>query len=267
MCAICEVHNKYDEKPLHLFTEAEMDLIILAIYAGTITTHNLDVTTYLKTARKLSEGMFDGYGKNLEQVGYATEDYYMLKALRENIYHFSAAKTYQQTREMSRLLLNKDEVSTFTDFSKKAKTVFLDYNENYLRAEYNCAIAQSRTASQWQEITREVEHLPMLTYHTVGDGRVRPTHETLNNIVRPVNDKFWDKFMPPNGWNCRCTVLQDSDTPKTSLKGFKAPDDVPEIFQFNAGKERIVFSHKHPYFMVRPQDKQFARQNFNMPMP
>jgi SPP1 gp7 family putative phage head morphogenesis protein len=246
-------------------------MIILAIYAGTISTHNLDVTTYLKTARKLSEGMFDGYGKDFSKVVYASEDYYMLKSLSDNIYIFSAAKTYQQTREISSLLVTKSETglerTLFNDFRKQAKEIFLNYNENYLRAEYNSAIAQARTASQWQEITREADHLPMLTYHTVGDGRVRPTHQTLDNIARPVKDKFWDTYMPPNGWNCRCTVLQDSDTPQTSLKDFKAPTDVPDIFKFNAGKERIVYSKKHPYFKVAPQDRQFAKQNFNMPIP
>lgn len=268
MCSVCEVHNKYDDKPIHLFTQEEIDMIILAIYAGTISTHNLDVTTYLKTARKLSEGVFDGYGKDLNDVVYASEDYYMLKALRDNVYVFSGAKTYQQTREISNLLIkNKAEVRLFADFKKEATKIFVNYNENYLRAEYNSAIAQARTASQWQEIQREVEFLPMLTYKTVGDGRVRPTHEALNNIARPVNDKFWDIYMPPNGWNCRCTVLQDSEAKKTSLKDFKAPNDVPDIFKFNAGKKRIVFSPKHPYFDVAPQDRGFARQNFNLPLP
>lgn len=274
MCSVCEVHNKFDEKPIHLFTDEEIDLIILAIYAGTISTHNLDVTTYLKTARKLSEGVFDGYGKSFETVAYASEDYYMLKALTDNVFIFSAAKTYQQTREIEQVakqlsskLVTDRRVSMFNEFKKEAKKIFLEYNENYLRAEYNSAIAQARTASQWQEIQADKAILKMLTYQTVGDARVRPTHQELDNISRPVDDRFWDIYMPPNGWNCRCTVEQSSDAKKTSLKGFKKPKDVPDIFQFNAGKERIVFSPKHPYFKVEPRDKGFAKQNFNMPMP
>jgi SPP1 gp7 family putative phage head morphogenesis protein len=274
MCQVCDIENKYSTEPIHLFTDEEIDMILLAIFAGTVSTHNLDVTTYLKTARKLSEGMFKGYGMTDAEVMYASEDYYMLKALRENIYFFSAAKNYQCTREIEAKMkemtgtITKDgTIATFSEIKKEAKNIFLEYNENYLRAEYNSAISQSRTASQWQEITKEAKYLPMLTYHTVGDGRVRPTHEVLNNISRPVHDKFWDTYMPPNGWNCRCTVLQSSDAETTSLKDFKHPDDVPDIFKFNAGKERIVFSPKHPYFKVAPQDKNFAKQNFNMPMP
>ena len=55
---------------------------------------------------------------------------------------------------------------------------------------------------------RYAELLPMLTYQTVGDGRVRPEHAMLDEISRPVGDKFWNTYFPPNGWNCRCTVLQ-----------------------------------------------------------
>lgn len=274
MCAICEIDNKFDTEPIHLFTDDEIDMILLAIYYKNISLHNLDVRTYLKTARKLSEGVFDGYGKNYSSVVYGSEDYFMLKALQTNVYVFSAAKTYQQTREIeasmrkiNKALMKDGSVASFNDVKKEAKKIFLEYNENYLRAEYNSAVAQSRSASMWQEIQGAKKTFPMLTYQTVGDMRVRPTHQALDNISRPVDDKFWDTFFPPNGWNCRCTVTQgDDEVIKTDLTNFTSPDDVPDIFKFNAGKERIVFSKKHPYFKVEPQDKDFAKQNFGMPI-
>ena len=265
MCSLCGIENKAED-PIHLFSDEEIDRIILAIFAGAITVESLDLNTYQKIARKLSEGVFEGFGRDINSVMYASEDYYMLKALRENIYIFSGAKTYQQTREISSLLVG-DKISGYNDFKKKAKQIFKDYNENYLRTEYNSAIAQARSASQWMEIEKDKETVEMLTYHTVGDERVRPTHSDLDNITRPVDDHFWSIFFPPNGWNCRCTTLQNNDEEKTNLRGFKAPSDVPDIFKFNAGKERIIFSPKHPYFQVAPRDRDFAKQNFNMPTP
>lgn len=266
MCGFCDINNK-QEDPLNLFSDEDIERVILGIYTGLITIHSLDLNTYLKIARKLSEGIYEGYGKNISEVVFYDEEYIMLKALRENVFHFSAAKTYQQTREISSLLTETDRIRTFNEFKTYAKEIFDKYNENYLRAEYNSAIAQSNTAQKWQEIQKFSKDLPMLTYHTVGDGRVRPAHEELNNISRPVNDKFWDKFMPPNGWNCRCAVLQSSDVEKTSLKYFKTPSDVPSIFQFNAGKDKMVFSPKHPYFKEVPRkDKDFAKTNFGLPI-
>lgn len=265
MCGFCDVENK--EQKLNLFTEEEIDNIILAIYAGIITIRSLDVMTYLKVAHKLSDGVFKGYGKTLFDVQYGSNDWYMLHDFQHNVYVFSGAKQYQQVKEISALLTKGDAVTPFNEFKTQAKVVFDQYNENYLRAEYNSAIAQARSASQWQEIISQQDQFPMLTYQTVGDDRVRPTHAELDNITRPVNDKFWDTYMPPNGWNCRCHVEQNDDVKKTSLRGFKKPNDVPDIFMFNAGKARIVFSPRHPYFDIAPRDKEFAKQNFNMPQP
>lgn len=264
MCRFCDIQNESFD---NVFSDDDYERIIDNIYSGSIDTRNLDRYTYFETARKLVKGVFLGYGKNIDDVLFASEDYNMLYALRQNVYYFSGAKTYQQTRAVSDLLTKKDKISSFNDFKKQAKQILVDYNENYLRAEYNSAIAQSQAASQWKEIEKDKKTLKMLTYHTVGDGRVRPEHAMLNNITRPVDDNFWNYYFPPNGWNCRCTTLQSEDAEQTSLRGFRQPDTVPDIFMFNAGKERIVYSKKHPYFKVSPKDKDFARTNFDLPTP
>ena len=44
-------------------------------------------------------------------------------------------------------------------------------------------------------------------YVTTGDDRVRPTHAALDGITLPKEDKFWERFYPPNGWNCRCQAI------------------------------------------------------------
>lgn len=45
---------------------------------------------------------------------------------------------------------------------------------------------------------------PYARYRSMDDGRERPEHKAWNNIVLPLNDPWWDKHTPPNGWNCRC---------------------------------------------------------------
>jgi hypothetical protein len=105
----------------------------------------------------------------------------------------------------------------------------------------------------------------MLEYVTVGDGRVRPEHAMLDRIKRPVDDKFWNYAYPPNSWNCRCTVLQSDDENKSSLKGINILKDIPPEFRMNSGKDKIVFSEKHPYFVVEKKDENLAANNFNLP--
>lgn len=263
MCNFANIQNIAD---LNLFDDAEIERVIQGIFLGTITVSSLDFYTYQKVAMKLTEGVFDGFGKTLDHLQYGSPDYVMLADLRTNVYIFSGAKQYQQVRSMSDLLLRDGAVKSYNDFKKEAKKEFLVYNENYLKAEYNSAIAQARSASMWMEIEKDKGDFPMLTYVTANDGRVRPEHQDLNGIVRPVDDKFWDLYFPPNGWNCRCRTIQEGDK-KTPLKDIGTPKNVPEIFKMNAGKDRIVFSDKHPYYKVAPKDKKNAQNNWGLPIP
>lgn len=265
MCGICDIINATED--VNPFTEEEMDRYLLAVYTGAITTSRLSLPAYKKVAGKLTDGVFKGYELALSDVLYLSEDYQMLRSLRENTYVFSAAKQYQQVRAMNKLLRTGDKVTPWNEFKKAATQIFTDYNQSYLRAEYNSAIGMSSSARQWQDFERDKAVLPYLKYVTAGDDRVRPTHAELNGITRKVDDAFWNKFMPPNGWNCRCDVQQMDEGKETDLQDFKTPDDVPDIFQFNPGKKKIVFSPKHPYFDVVPKDKDLARNNFNLPLP
>jgi SPP1 gp7 family putative phage head morphogenesis protein len=44
-------------------------------------------------------------------------------------------------------------------------------------------------------------------YVTTGDDRVRPMHAALEGVTLPKGDPFWQRFYPPNGWNCRCQAI------------------------------------------------------------
>lgn len=37
---------------------------------------------------------------------------------------------------------------------------------------------------------------------------MRPEHAALDGVTLPPSDPFWEEFLPPNGWNCRCNVVQ-----------------------------------------------------------
>ena len=141
--------------------------------------------------------------------------------------------------------------------------------QDYLQAEYQTAKASARMASDWKRIEMDADVLPLLQYQTVGDGRVRPTHAELDNIIRPVNDAFWKQYYPPNGWRCRCTVIQLSEGSLTDLSKFNPPDDVPPLFRMNAGQDGYVFKSKgkdkHPYFDIAPEDKAAYKVNWNLP--
>jgi SPP1 gp7 family putative phage head morphogenesis protein len=268
MCDVCGFTN-ISNSVQSPFTEADYNAFIDGVYKGEISKYSLPSWVYTKTFQHLNKGVFEGFGQDLITVAFETPDYWMLKDLTENIYMFSGAKTYQQYRSLSDLLL--ENKANYYKFKDAATSVLKDYNEVYLAAEYRTAIGSARMAGEWQRITQDADVLPLLQYKTVGDGRVRPEHAQLNNIVRRVDDKFWDTLYPPNGWNCRCTVMQLADGDVTDLRGKKLYENVPKEFRFNVGKDRIIFndkgSNKHPYYKIAKGDKDFARENFGLPIP
>ncbi len=62
-------------------------------------------------------------------------------------------------------------------------------------------------------------------YVTVGDDRVRPSHQALNGFRAPKDDPRWSVRMPPNGFNCRCSVVEifTNEESRASLV------DVPDV--------------------------------------
>ncbi len=38
--------------------------------------------------------------------------------------------------------------------------------------------------------------------------RILPNIAVDKKLSLPPSSPFWDSFMPPNGWNCRCTAVQ-----------------------------------------------------------
>lgn len=138
----------------------------------------------------------------------------------------------------------------FSDFAKIAKGILGDYNQKWLGVEYDATVGQTLQATSWQNYEADKDVLPYLQYQTVEDANVRDSHKRLNNIVRRVDDPFWDRYMPLNGWGCRCTTIQLEEATETDLRGFKnlTNDQQPPAFRFNPGRSKQVFSNDHPYF-------------------
>lgn len=176
-------------------------------------------------------------------------------ALRNNAFIFSGFKTYHQMREAGRLLTREDgSVRSYGEFESEVKRIDEKYNTQYLYAEYNHAVHTSQMADKWHEWSKDGDEYN-LQYRTAGDERVRDEHAALDGVTLPPSDKFWNKYLPPNGWNCRCQVVQVlrddyalSDSDRATEWGDNCTSDhKAQMFRYNAGKEMKLFPPKHPY--------------------
>lgn len=146
------------------------------------------------------------------------------------------------------------KLRSFSDFQKEVDKMNLQYNGNWLRTEYNHAVAASQCAARWTEQVSRSQSMPYLQYQAVMDKNTRPEHAALNGVIKRIDSDFWDKYYPPNGWGCRCEVIQlpgknHKETPDMDLKHCK----VAPMFQVNVGKKGVIFPKDHPYFMSQCQ--------------
>jgi len=73
-----------------------------------------------------------------------------------------------------------------------------------------------------------------------------------------MKDSFWDTYYPPNGWNCRCTVVQVlkdkypvTDHSEAMRRGGEAlAKDKKGMFAFNPGKGK-TFPDYNPYTLSK----------------
>lgn len=187
--------------------------------------------------------------------------------LQNNAFIFSGLKTYHSLAQVGLSLIGANgRIKPFEQFSRDVTKIDQKYNRNYLYAEYNHAVSSAQMASKWHDFEADGDRYD-LQYRTAGDDRVREEHIRLNNITLPQNDPFWSQFLPPNGWNCRCTVVQVrkgkyplSDSAQSIATGEQiTAQPKQQIFRFNPGKELKIFPDKHPYNKAPQQAKEVIK--------
>ena len=122
------------------------------------------------------------------------------------------------------------------------------FNANRLRLIYDVNTRTASAAGQWERFEKSKRALPYLRYVTKRDEKVREQHRTWNNLVLPVDHPFWNTHAPPNGWNCRCSLvgMTQKDYDKgVSPRGDSLYKDVPKThnnpwYNKRTGKTEMV---------------------------
>ena len=200
------------------------------------------------TASVLDQAMREG-------ICQVTPSAIMIQRLKESNYVFSGFKTFHEMKEAFPLLVDEEgNRKPFKQFLKEVQTVNGKYNSQYLQAEYTFAVTSSEMAAKWEQFEEDGDRYN-LQYRTVGDDKVRESHRKLDGVTLPPSSKFWDEYFPPNGWRCRCTVVQVrkgkydvSDEHQAMENGNQATGGKhQEMMRFNPGKRTACFPAYNPY--------------------
>ena len=196
----------------------------------------------------------------------------MRQRLTRSNYIFSGIKTFHELNEAFPSLLDSNgNRKTFEAFLNDVRKIDKTYNSNYLRAEYNFVQSSAEMAAKWERFSEDGDRYN-LQYRTANDSKVRPEHAALNGVTLPPSDPFWEEYYPPNGWNCRCTVVQvrQSKYPATphdeamALGEEALQRDTKGIFHFNSGKQNKTVPDYNPYTIRRCRDCDIAKDKIKL---
>ena len=201
---------------------------------------------------------------SFQQVGMSDA---MRRRLQRSNYIFSGMKAFHELNEAFPSLIDENgNRKPFEQFLNDVQKIDRTYNGNYLRAEYNFCQSSAVMAAKWEGFMQDGDRYN-LQYRTQHDKKVRPEHAALDRVTLPITDPFWQEYYPPNGWNCRCTVVQvrKSKYPQTphdeamALGEEATGKDTRGIFHFNPGIEQKTMPDYNPYTIRRCRDCDMAK--------
>lgn len=120
--------------------------------------------------------------------------------------------------------LNKvlSEGMTLADWKKTVNAETFALGKARMETIFRTHVQTCYSIGRTQQQRENASHRPFLMYDAINDARTRPNHMALDNFIAPASDPIWNKITPPNGFNCRCTVisLTEAQAVKRGWKGF-----------------------------------------------
>ena len=220
---------------------------------------------HLKTAEILINAITSIFGS---VEGSDNDHRVLVQKLKQNIYHFSAAKSLTQMQYYRDAMIGDDgKILGTSSFIKKIADTVEIFNKKYLETEADNAHYSAIMADKWDRFAED----DWLQYSTVGDRHVRPSHAILDKHTAPKSDVFWKNNYPPNGWNCRCIAVPGKANYQNKLTSQEAENQLKEEnkdspFYNNVGISKVIFKDNHPYFInSKGKEQNLSWQQYGLP--
>ncbi|MCR4559412.1 MAG: hypothetical protein K5685_04985 [Bacteroidales bacterium] len=220
----------------------------------------LHATDIVTSDYPVSRELYDKYSENLRKavdaVFYKEEDSDLALRLKANATRFGAFKAYNATQDIRR----EGRENSLTDAEWTEKR----YN-SFQAAEYNTAVARSRTAKQFEEFMDKdrMDVLPNLKWLPSTSAEPREVHRVFWNRIWAKTDPFWNKNQPGNLWNCKCD-WHETDEPVTD--GNPQTETAALGLDGNPATTGKIFSDKASYVeRLTPKSKEIV-ENYVKPV-
>jgi SPP1 gp7 family putative phage head morphogenesis protein len=268
MCVNCQLEHIVQMSAVNDL-DRRFEELARRIYSSDGWSGSVDQEAIELIARELVRGLEIGFGGSANDVGIESTRFRTMQFMTRNVFVFSGFKTHRQLSEISQLLFDDEgNIVPFNSFLQAVKRINSTYNTHYLNAEYNHAVASSQMAVNWQDYMDNIDVAPFLKYVTAGDERVREEHRGLDGTIKRKDDPFWRTWYPPNGWNCRCDVIELVSSELGEVEPAFLPDKQPLMFKNNVGIDGVVFPDSHPYFTgLKPQDVRLINRAVDNAIP
>ena len=104
---------------------------------------------------------------------------------------------------------------------------------------YRTNLQSAYQAGRYRQMSENAANRPWWMYDAVNDSRTRPSHAAMDGKIYRSDNPIWERWHPPVGYRCRCTLrsLSDKDMKRRGLKEATRPPRMQpdEGFDYNPG--------------------------------
>lgn len=158
-------------------------------------------------------------GRNFFKIDYTATDIQALQNFKVESFNVAGVGSYKLQEELKQLAIDvwQNKESNVKLFEEQARKKILEYVPvtdvppgAYLKTNFNTGLAGAYHGAEFIRLQDPsmLKVYPGYKYMTRNDSVVRPEHEELHGKIFRADDKIWLVIYPPNGWNCRCFVIQ-----------------------------------------------------------
>ncbi|RXK57557.1 hypothetical protein ESA94_20375 [Lacibacter luteus] len=240
--------------------DAILDQLAADLWERKVKTGTIPKELFEQTSKDILKTIDEGLGGKAFDI---TDGRNTLKAYyQQNLSAFSAAKSYTEMLHMRSLMA---DAADFTDFRNKCLDAGIQFNQTWLKTEYETFTAAAQMGKQYDDFVKN--GIDVLEFTTVGDDRVRPAHAELDGLTFRIDAPYVKQIWPPLDWACRCHLIPGIDAKITddATAGRMVKDAVRNpLFKQHAGIDKVVVSNDHPYFNAAPKELT-ATKNYGLP--